>query len=69
MDTMINALEQGWMISEIARVLARGNKDENRGYMVTLANYRLHTLRRLFVPETSGSHDLIAYVMDHPAAH
>ena len=68
METMIKALEQGWMVSEVARVLARGHNNEDRGYLVTLANYRLHTLRRLYVPDTPESNDLLTYVMAKPVA-
>jgi hypothetical protein len=68
METMIRALEQGWTISEVSRVLARGNNDEDRGYLVTLANYRLHALRRLYVADSPESSDLLAYVLEKPLA-
>ena len=69
METMIKALEQGWAVSEVARVLARGNNNEDRGYLVTLADYRQHMLRRLFVPDSPESHELLAYVIENPAAY
>ena len=66
METMMEALEQGWTISEVARFLARGKNNGGRGYLVTLANYRSHTLRRLFVPVSPESDDLLAYALKNP---
>lgn len=66
METMIEALEQGWTVSEIARFLARGNNNEERGYLVTLANYSSHTLRRMYVPGSPESDGLLAYVLKNP---
>ena len=47
MDHVIEALKKGWLVSEVVTVLARGQNDEGRGYLVTLMepdNYLLHTL-------------------------
>jgi hypothetical protein len=65
METMIKALEQGWTVSEVARVLARGN-NEDRGFLVTLANYHQHTLQRLYVPDSPECNDLLTYVIEKP---
>lgn len=66
METMMEALEQGWTISEVARFLAHGKDNGERGYLVTLANYRSHTLRRLYVPDSPESDDLLAYALKNP---
>ena len=68
MDTMLKALEQGWTVSEVARVLARGKNKDDFGYLVTLANYSKHALRRVYVPESPESNDLLSYVMESPTA-
>lgn len=47
MEHILEALKKGWMVSEVATVLARGGNDEGRGFLVTLlepGNYRLHQL-------------------------
>jgi len=46
-NKVIEALNKGWMVSEVATVLARGRNDEGRGYLVTFMepdNYMLHML-------------------------
>jgi hypothetical protein len=47
MNNVVEALKKGWIVSEVATVLARGANDEGRGYLVTFMepdSYLLHTL-------------------------
>jgi hypothetical protein len=68
MENMINALEQGWTVSEVARFLARGNNDEDQGFLVTMANYNMHASCRLYVQDSPESNDLLGYIMERPLA-
>lgn len=68
MQSMIEAMERGWTVTEVARVLASGRNDEDRGYLVTLANHRLHATRRLYVPHSPESTALLDFVKEKPLA-
>jgi hypothetical protein len=52
-NNVIEAMKKGWMILEVAKVLARGGNDEGRGYLVTLAEPSNHTLHKLYLPYSS----------------
>ncbi len=50
MNGFIEALQKGWMVSEVATVLARGTNDEGRGYLVTLLEPGRYLLHELYLP-------------------
>ena len=50
MDIVVEALTIGWIISEVATVLARGRNDEGRGYLVTLIEPDNYLLHKLYLP-------------------
>ena len=57
MSTVIEALNKGWTISGIAKVLARGQNDEGRGFLVTLIepkNYISHKVYLIYSVETEA---------------
>jgi hypothetical protein len=50
MKNMIEALDKGWTLSNVANVLAHGQNDEGRGFIVTLAEPKQHLSRELYMP-------------------
>lgn len=50
MGTVIDALKMGWTVSEVATVLAHGQNDEGRGFLVTLVEPRNHMSREMYLP-------------------
>ena len=50
MNTVVEALKKGWTISEVATVLAHGQNDEGRGYLVTLLEPDSYLLHKLYLP-------------------
>ena len=50
MSNMIEALKKGWVISEVVTVLAHGQNDEGRGYLVTLMEPERYLLHKLYLP-------------------
>jgi hypothetical protein len=50
MDKVKEALKKGWMVSEVATVLARGGNDEGRGYLVTLMEPDSYVLHEMYLP-------------------
>lgn len=50
MDRVTEALKKGWIISEVATVLARGRNDEGRGYLVTMMEPDNYLLHKLYLP-------------------
>ena len=50
MSSVMDALKTGWTVSAVATVLARGQNDEGRGFLVTLMEPKNHMLRELYLP-------------------
>jgi hypothetical protein len=50
MKAMLEALENGWTVSDVTIVLARGGNDEGRGYLVTLLEPKTYVLQELYLP-------------------
>jgi len=60
MKNMIEALDKGWMISDVANVLAHGQNDEGRGYLVTLAEPKNHLSREMYLPYSLEAETFLA---------
>jgi hypothetical protein len=56
---VIEALNNGWMISEVANVLAHGRNDEGRGFLVTFAEPVNHMLYKLYLPYSAEAESLL----------
>lgn len=59
MSKVIEALNKGWTISEVATVLARGRNDEGRGFLVTLVEPSYHMLREVYLPYSKETEALL----------
>ena len=59
MSNLIEALKNGWTVSEVATVLARGQNDEGRGFLVTLMEPQNHLSREIYLPYTAEAEALL----------
>ena len=59
MSNMIEALNTGWTISDVATVLASGKNDEGRGYLVTLIEPKIHMSRKVYLPYSPEAEALL----------
>jgi len=59
MSNIIEAINKGWMISEVAIVLARGRNDEGRGFLVTLMEPGKYMLYKLYLPYSPEAEALL----------
>lgn len=50
MNRIVEALNAGWIISSVAYVLAHGENDEGRGFLVTLMEPNRHMSRKFYLP-------------------
>jgi hypothetical protein len=50
MGNVIEALRNGWAVLDVATVLARGQNDEGRGFLVTLVEPKDHISRKVYLP-------------------
>lgn len=50
MNKIVEALNAGWTVSSVANVLAHGQNDEGRGFLVTLTEPNLYMLRKEYLP-------------------
>ena len=50
MSNVIEALKAGWTVSDFATVLAHGQNDEGRGFLVTLVEPKIHMSREVYLP-------------------
>ena len=50
MGNVIEALKTGWAVSDVATVLAHGQNDEGRGFLVTLMEPKNHMSREVYLP-------------------
>lgn len=59
MSNVIEALNTGWSVSAIANVLAHGQNDEGRGFLVTLVESTNHMMREIYLPFTAETEALL----------
>jgi len=59
MSNVIEALNKGWTISEFATVLAHGQNDEGRGFLVTLMEPKDHISREVYLPYSAETEALL----------
>ena len=59
MNNFQTYLQDGWIISEAARVLAHGTNNENGGYILTLADPRGLFIRETFVPRSADVDEIL----------
>jgi len=52
MSNVLEALDKGWTVLDVANVLARGQNDEGRGFLVTLMQTENHISRKVYLPYT-----------------
>ena len=60
MQNMIEALGNGWTVSDVSNVLAHGQNDEGRGYIVTLAEQKMHLSREMYLPYSPEAEAFLA---------
>jgi hypothetical protein len=59
MSNLIEALKNGWTVSDVANVLARGRNDEGRGFLVTLMEPKNHLFRKVYLPYSKETEALL----------
>jgi hypothetical protein len=59
MNNVIEALNSGWTVSAVANVLAHGQNDEGRGFLVTLTESKQHMLREVYLPYSAETETLL----------
>lgn len=59
MSNIVEALNSGWMVLNVATVLARGQNDEGQGFLVTLMEEQNHTSRKVYLPYTPETETLL----------
>ena len=59
MQNMMEALKKGWTVSNVVNVLAHGQNDEGRGYLVTLAEFKNHLSREMYLPYSPEAERLL----------
>jgi hypothetical protein len=62
MSNVVEALKKGWTISEVVTVLAHGQNDEGRGYLVTLLEPEKYLLHKLYLPYSLEAEALLDQV-------
>jgi hypothetical protein len=61
MKNMIEVLDKGWTVSNVVNVFARGQNDEGRGYLVTLAELENHLSREMYLPHSPEAETFLVY--------
>lgn len=59
MGKFIEAINTGWMVSDVANVLAHGQNDEGRGFLVTLMELKNHMSRQVYLPYSPETETLL----------
>ena len=62
MGNFVDALRKGWTVSDVANVLARGQNDEGRGFLVTLMEPKNHMSRQVYLPYSLETERLLNQV-------
>jgi len=52
MNLIVEALRAGWRVSSVANVLAHGQNDEGRGFIITLSEPNQHLVRKVYLPSS-----------------
>jgi hypothetical protein len=50
MINLVEALSKGWTVSGVTTVIAHGQNDEGRGFLVTLMELKNHLSREVYLP-------------------
>jgi len=59
MSKVIEALKTGWKVSDVATVLAHGQNDEGRGFLVRLMEPVNHLAREVYLPYSPETEALL----------
>lgn len=59
MSNVIEALKSGWTIANVATVLAHGQNDEGRGFLITLMEPKNHLSRKMYLPYSIETETLL----------
>ena len=59
MTNILEALRTGWTISSVTTVLAHGQNDEGRGFLVKFAEPTNHILREVYLPYSTETETLL----------
>jgi len=59
MSNFVEALDNGWTVSDVATVLAHGRNDEGRGFLVTLMEPKNHMTRQVYLPYSVETEKLL----------
>ena len=59
MSNVIEALKTGWAVSNVTTVLAHGQNDEGRGFLVTLMEPKSHMSREVYLPYSTETEKLL----------
>ena len=59
MISLIEALKKGWKVASVATVLAHGQNDEGRGFLVTLMEPKQHISREVYLPYSPETETLL----------
>ena len=60
MSNVIEALNTGWTVSDVANVLAHGRNDEGRGFLVKLMEPKSHLSREVYLPYTAETEAMLS---------
>ena len=52
MNNIVKALRAGWTVASVANVLAHGQNDEGRGFIITLTEPNQHLVRKVYLPSS-----------------
>ena len=59
MSNFVEAIKKGWTVSDVANVLAHGQNDEGRGFLVTLMETKYHLSRQVYLPYSPETEQLL----------
>lgn len=59
MKNFVEAIKMGWAVSDVANVLAHGQNDEGRGFLVTLMEPKNHISRQVYLPYSPEAEKLL----------
>ena len=62
MRSIIDALNKGWTVLGVATVLAHGQNDEGRGFLVTLVEPKIHMSREVYLPYSTETEAMLKQV-------
>jgi hypothetical protein len=60
MSNFIEALKDGWTVSDVANVLAHGRNDEGRGFLIKLMEPKNHLSREVYLPYTAETEAMLS---------